>query len=343
MMVFGAGQLAECRVDVFPEFAPPRVEIQTIMPRALRRGDRGARHRPARAALNGVPGLDMIRSKSVPQLSSIELIFKPGTDLLRARQLVQERLADGHADAADLGGAAGHMPPLSATSRVMKIGMSSNDDVAASSCRRSPTGRSGRGCCACPAWRTWRSGASACSRSTSTSTPTRMQAHDVSLDRSWTPPRTRWTPGCCGYSDGGDVIGTGGFVDTPNQRLGDPATCCRSSRRATWPRSPSSSSDGKRVRLGDVADVDDGPSRSIGDAVINDGPGLLLVVEKSPGREHARGHARASRGARRTCSPACPASSRRARSSGQANFIEHGDRQPHAARCCSAACSWCWC
>ena len=34
-----------------------------------------------------------MRSKSVPQLSSIELLFKPGTDLLRARQLVQERIA----------------------------------------------------------------------------------------------------------------------------------------------------------------------------------------------------------------------------------------------------------
>ena len=51
-----------------------------------------------------------MRSKSVPQLSSIELIFEPGTDLLRARQLVQERIDAGDADAADLGRAAGHAP-----------------------------------------------------------------------------------------------------------------------------------------------------------------------------------------------------------------------------------------
>ena len=43
-------------------------------------------------ALNGVDGLDDMRSKSVPGLSSVLLIFKPGTDLIAARQLVQERL-----------------------------------------------------------------------------------------------------------------------------------------------------------------------------------------------------------------------------------------------------------
>ena len=63
---------------------------------------------PLEQALNGIEGLDDMRSKSVPQLSSIELIFKPGRDLLRARQLVQERLAAVSADPADLGRAAGH-------------------------------------------------------------------------------------------------------------------------------------------------------------------------------------------------------------------------------------------
>ena len=63
---------------------------------------------PLEQALNGVPGLDMMRSKSVPQFSSIVLIFEPGTDLMTARQLVAERMADGIADAAHLGRAARH-------------------------------------------------------------------------------------------------------------------------------------------------------------------------------------------------------------------------------------------
>jgi len=48
---------------------------------------------PLEQALNGLPRLDIMRSKSVSQLSSIEMIFKLGTDLLQDRQLVQERLA----------------------------------------------------------------------------------------------------------------------------------------------------------------------------------------------------------------------------------------------------------
>ena len=48
---------------------------------------------PLEQTLNGVPGLDKIRSKSVEPLSSIEMIFKPGTDLLTARQHVAERIA----------------------------------------------------------------------------------------------------------------------------------------------------------------------------------------------------------------------------------------------------------
>ena len=48
---------------------------------------------PMEQALNGVDGLEVMRSRSIPDLSAIELIFKPGTDILRARQLVQERVA----------------------------------------------------------------------------------------------------------------------------------------------------------------------------------------------------------------------------------------------------------
>ena len=97
--------------------------------------------------------------------------------------------------------------------------------------------------------------------------------------------------------DGG-YIGSGGFVETPNQRLAS-ATCCRSSRRTTWPRSPSASRDGQTLRLADVADVVDDHQPLVGDAVINDGPGLMLIVEKLPWANTARGHRRGRGGARR--------------------------------------------
>jgi Cu/Ag efflux pump CusA len=93
LMFFGVAQLRDMPVDVFPEFAPPRVEVQTPSLGLSASEVEALVTIPLEHAFNGIPGLDVIRSKSVEQLSSIELIFKPGTDLLTARQLVQERLA----------------------------------------------------------------------------------------------------------------------------------------------------------------------------------------------------------------------------------------------------------
>ena len=125
LIVVGIRTARDAPFDVFPEFAPPLVEIQTEAPGLSTRRSRGAVTVPLEAAMNGVPGLKTLRSKSVLGLSSVVLIFDDGTDRIAARQLVQERLAR---VAATLPAAA-HPPvilsPLSSLSRVMKIGVSS--------------------------------------------------------------------------------------------------------------------------------------------------------------------------------------------------------------------------
>src|SRR2546430_14147012 len=75
-MVFGTLQLQGMRVDAFPEFAPPRVEIQTACLGLSTSDVESLVTVPLEQALNGIKGLDEMRSKSVPQLSSIQLIFK---------------------------------------------------------------------------------------------------------------------------------------------------------------------------------------------------------------------------------------------------------------------------
>ena len=45
---------------------------------------------------------------------------------------------------------------------------------------------------------------------------------------------------------------------------------------------------GETLRLGDVADVVTGHPPLIGDGVVNDDAGLLLIVEKFPSAQHAR-------------------------------------------------------
>src|ERR671926_1104069 len=126
LIVFGIARVPSAKVDVFPEFAPPRIEIQTI---ALGNSSNEVEELitvPIEQALNGVPGLEDMRSKSVAQLSSIQLIFDRGTDELRARQLVAERISQITSTLPTWASPPFMMPALSSTSRIMKIGMSSD-------------------------------------------------------------------------------------------------------------------------------------------------------------------------------------------------------------------------
>ena len=132
MMVFGSLQLPAMPVDVFPEFAPPRIEIQTICLGLTTSDVESLVTVPLEQALNGVAGLADLRSKSVPQLSSIELIFDPGTDLLRARQLVSERLDAVLPNLPTWASPPVMLAPVSATGRAVQIGMSSKDSAACS-------------------------------------------------------------------------------------------------------------------------------------------------------------------------------------------------------------------
>src|SRR5438270_8881478 len=127
LMILGITSLPKTHVDVFPEFAPPRVVIQTACVGLSTSDVEQLVTVPLEAAMNGIQGLDDMRSKSVPQLSSIELLFKPGTDLLRARQLVQERVAIVSPSLPTWAAPPVMLAPVSATGRAMQIGMTSNN------------------------------------------------------------------------------------------------------------------------------------------------------------------------------------------------------------------------
>ncbi len=83
------------RLDAFPEFAPPLVIIQTEAPGLSAREVEQLVTLPLEQALNGTPGLDVLRSRSIQGLSGITVIFEDGIDIYRARQLVAERLTEG--------------------------------------------------------------------------------------------------------------------------------------------------------------------------------------------------------------------------------------------------------
>ncbi len=93
VVVAGLQQVRQADTDVLPEFSPTYVEVQTeALGLSAEEVEQLITAPMENLLLNGVAYLDGIRSESVNGLSSITLIFEPGTDLFTARQVVQERL-----------------------------------------------------------------------------------------------------------------------------------------------------------------------------------------------------------------------------------------------------------
>ena len=131
IMVFGIAQVRDMPVDVFPEFEPPIVDVQTEALGLSAPEVEDLVTLPLEDLLADVRWLQTIRSESIPGLSRLRLIFEPETKLADARLLVQERIS--LALLAQLEGRAQTFPnvsspplmlqPLSATSRILKIGL----------------------------------------------------------------------------------------------------------------------------------------------------------------------------------------------------------------------------
>src|ERR687895_47352 len=123
VMAVGIAQLRAAPVDALPEFTPPYVEVQTEALGLSADEVESLITVPLEVnLLNGIQGVDVIRSESVAGLSSIVLVFEPGTDLYQARQLVQERLIEAHA-LPNVSKPPTMIQPLSSSSRVMMIGL----------------------------------------------------------------------------------------------------------------------------------------------------------------------------------------------------------------------------
>src|SRR4051812_14065305 len=130
LIAFGVLKTPQAPVDVLPELAPTQVEIQTEALGLSAAEVEQLITVPLEAdLLNGVAFLDELRSTSMPGLSSIVLTFEPGTDMLAARQVVQEQMTQAHA-LPNVSKPPVMLQPMSSTSRVMMATLSS-DQVSA--------------------------------------------------------------------------------------------------------------------------------------------------------------------------------------------------------------------
>ena len=125
VMVLGVVQFRSMPRDVLPEFGPPTVEVQTeALGLAAEEVEQLITVPLEQDLLNGVAFLDKIHSQSVPGLSRIELVFDKGTQLARARQVVNERLTQAAA-LPHVSAPPQMLQPLASESRVMMIRLSS--------------------------------------------------------------------------------------------------------------------------------------------------------------------------------------------------------------------------
>jgi CzcA family heavy metal efflux pump len=268
LLSVGGNITANMPLDVFPEFAPPRVEVQTEVPGLSAQEVESLVTVPIENALNGTSYMTTLRSRSVLGLSSVLLIFENGTDIMLARQLVQERLALATRELPLVADPPVILSPLSSTSRILKIGMQSDTlnqmqmtELALWTVR--PRLMAIPGVANVAIWgqrdRQFQVQVD----------PDRLRAHDLSIQH--VVDRTKEAT----------TIEGGGFVEGPNQRFNvthmpavrttdDLANIVVDFRNGT------------PLLLGDVADVVEGSPPAIGDGIINDKPGLLLIVEKQP-------------------------------------------------------------
>ena len=268
LMAVGLNVVRRAPLDVFPEFAPPLVEIQTEAPGLSTTEVESLVSTPIENAVNGVIGLKTLRSKSVLGLSSVVLIFDTGADLMRSRQLVQERLAIVTPQLPAVSRPPVILSPLSSTSRALKIGITSKKftQTELSTLARwiiRPRLMAVPGVANVAIW------GQRDRQFQILVNPDRLRDLKITIDDVTRAARDAASPAA------------GGFIDTPNQRL---AVTHRPAieNASQIGRIPVIFRNGSPILMQEVARITEGFPQPIGDAVINDVPGLLLIVEKQP-------------------------------------------------------------
>ncbi|NDJ14965.1 MAG: efflux RND transporter permease subunit [Acidobacteriia bacterium] len=123
---YGYYTIRNAKFDVYPEFSPPQVIVQTEAPGLSSLDVESLVTRPIEAALNGTPNLEALRSNSVQGLSVVVATFEDQIDVYRARQMVAERMTEA-ATRLPQGVRAPSLAPLvGATSLTLIVGLTSD-------------------------------------------------------------------------------------------------------------------------------------------------------------------------------------------------------------------------
>jgi CzcA family heavy metal efflux pump len=270
VLVYGGWVAAHAKLDVFPDFVPPQVTVQTEARGLTAEQVELLVTRPIENAINGLGRQEALRSETIQGLSVITLVFKDGTDIQVARQTLGERLTEVATQLPAGVGPPKMSPLVSSTMDLLKIGLLS-DRLSPMELRTIADWTIKPRLLAVP-------GVAKCSvfggevRQLQIQVrPPALAAVGVSLTEVIAAARAA------------TGVRGAGFIETHNQRI-----VLQSEGQLLSPEELGSvpvisGANGVPVRLRDVADVAWGAEPKVGDALIMGKPGILLTLSSQYG------------------------------------------------------------
>lgn len=269
LIAFGAHLSSKADIDVLPEFAPPQVVVETQAPGMVPDQVEALVSIPLESILNGMPGVDDVRSLSLPGVSVITVIFDYGSDIYRARQVVSERLQAATSRLPDTVKAPTMLPLMPAIGDVLKVGLLS-EKTSLMDLRTLADWEIKNRLLAVPGVaRVLTIGGETREYQVLVS-PEKLKAYNVSLSE------------VVRSVEQANTIAPGGYLVTPDQTI----SILGSARVKTISDLADSVvvvRDGTPVLLRHLARVAVAPAFKVGDTVINGQPGVYIYVTKLPG------------------------------------------------------------
>ncbi len=264
LLAYGAYRLTNTSLDIFPEFSPKLVIIQTESPGLSAEQVEVLVTQQIENGLGGLVGLEFIRSQSIQGLSVVTLTFEESTDLYRNRQLVAERLTNVATQLPRGAGPPVIVPLTSSSSTIMTLGLTS-ETRSLMELRTLVDWTITPRLLAVPGVADLNVFGGDLRQLQVQVRPDRLRRFGLSLQD---------VVAAAGEATG--IVGAG-FIENVNQRI--------ALRTQGQPRTPEELAkvvvlyrDGSSIRLGDVADVAIAPAPAISGAQINGTPGVVVMV-----------------------------------------------------------------
>jgi CzcA family heavy metal efflux pump len=269
LLIYGGIVLGRAKLDVFPDFVPAQVEVQTNAPGLTAEQVEQLVTRPVEQAINGSAGVASIRSESTAALSTITVNFAEGSEPFHDRQIVSEALNE--LDPLPAGVTAPHVSPLtSSTMDLLKLGFTS-DKLSPMQLRDLVE------------WTVRPQILSTDGVARATVFGGQARRIEVRVRPAALAARGLGLSDVLAAVTASTGVSGAGYIDTPQQRVlieshGQAQTA------ADVAAAPLPSVDGAApARIGDIAEVVDGPAPLDGDALIMGRPGVMMAISSQYG------------------------------------------------------------